>query len=140
MDHGEEVLGQLIITGGHSAEVLQLGKEPLDQVALAIEPSAEVGLRPPVRLGRDIGERSPLTERRPDAIGIVRLVRQHYRPGTNMVEQVVGCLAVMALPGGQAQSDREALPIDDRMDFGREPASGATETMISIPLFAVAAC
>ena len=46
----------------------------------------------------------------------------------------------MALSSGQAQSDREALPIDDRVDFGREPASGATETMISIPLFAVAAC
>jgi len=46
----------------------------------------------------------------------------------------------MALPGGQAQSDREALPVDDRMDFRREPASGTTETMISIPLFAVAAC
>ncbi|KQN07973.1 hypothetical protein ASE85_17225 [Sphingobium sp. Leaf26] len=57
-----------------------------------------------------------------------------------MVEQIVGSLSVMGLPNGQAQPDREALPIDDRMDFGREPASGTTETMISIPLFAVAAC
>ena len=46
----------------------------------------------------------------------------------------------MRLTGGQAKPDREALRIDDRVDFGREPASGATETMISIPLFAVAAC
>ena len=30
--------------------------------------------------------------------------------------------------------------IDDRVDFGRETASGTTETMISTPLFAVAAC
>lgn len=57
-----------------------------------------------------------------------------------MVEQAVSSLTVMALPGGQAQSDWETLPIDDRVDFGREPTSGATETMISIPLFAVAAC
>ena len=57
-----------------------------------------------------------------------------------MIEQTVGSLAIMALPGGQAQPDREALPVDDRVDFGREPASGTTETMISIPLFAVAAC
>ena len=57
-----------------------------------------------------------------------------------MIEQVVGSLPVMTLPGGQAQSDREALRIDDRVDFGREAASGATETMISIPFFAVAAC
>lgn len=57
-----------------------------------------------------------------------------------MVEQVVGSLAVMALPSGQAQPDRKTLPVDDRVDFGREAASGTTETMISIPLFAVAAC
>jgi hypothetical protein len=46
----------------------------------------------------------------------------------------------MTLPGGQAQPDREALPVNDRVDFGRKSASEATETMISIPLFAVAAC
>ena len=57
-----------------------------------------------------------------------------------MIEQIVGSLAIMALSSGKAQPDRKALPVDDRVDFGREPASGATETMISIPLFAVAAC
>lgn len=57
-----------------------------------------------------------------------------------MIEQTVGSLPIMALPGGQAQPNREALLVDDRVDFGREPASGTTETMISIPLFAVAAC
>lgn len=50
-----------------------------------------------------------------------------------MVEQITGSLDVMALSSGKAQSDRKTLPVDDRMDFGREAASGATETMISIP-------
>jgi hypothetical protein len=44
------------------------------------------------------------------------------------------------LAGGQAEPDREALGIDDGMDLGREATAGATETMISTPLFAVAAC
>lgn len=57
-----------------------------------------------------------------------------------MIEQFVSGLAVMSLTSGQAQPDRETLPIDDRVDFGGESASGTTETMISIPLFAVAAC
>ena len=57
-----------------------------------------------------------------------------------MIEQIVSGLAVVALPCGQAQPDRETLPVDDRVDFGRESTSGATETMISIPLFAVATC
>jgi hypothetical protein len=57
-----------------------------------------------------------------------------------VIEQIVGDLAIMCLPSGQAEPDREALRIDNRVDFGGEPASGATETMISIPFFAVAAC
>ncbi|SCZ20666.1 hypothetical protein SAMN03080610_00168 [Afifella marina DSM 2698] len=57
-----------------------------------------------------------------------------------MVEQCICGLSVMGLSCGQAKPDREALRIDDRVDFGREPASGTTETMISIPLFAFAAC
>ena len=57
-----------------------------------------------------------------------------------MIEQIVSGLAVMGLTSGQAQPDRETSRIDDRVDFGREPTSGTTETMISIPLFAVAAC
>ncbi|GGC16183.1 hypothetical protein GCM10011494_38860 [Novosphingobium endophyticum] len=92
------------------------------------------------RLWRDIGERPLLAERSPDAIRIVGLVSEHDGSSSHMVKQSVSRLPVVPLSSGQAQSDREALPVDNRVDFGREPASGATETMISIPLFAVAAC
>jgi hypothetical protein len=57
-----------------------------------------------------------------------------------VVEQFVGDLPIVRLPRRQAEPDRESLRIDDRVDFCRETAAGATETMISIPLFAVAAC
>src|SRR5262245_13398703 len=38
----------------------------------------------------------------------------------------------MCLACRQAESDREPLRINDRVDFGRKPASGATETMICV--------
>lgn len=119
MDHGEEVFGQLVVAGCDPAEVLQLREEPLDQVTLVIQPFAKVGFRPPAGPGRDIGERSFLAERCPDTIGVIRLIREDYRSGTNMVQQIVSGLAIMALPGGKFQSDREALPVHDRVDFGR---------------------
>ncbi|RAN31853.1 hypothetical protein HY11_06625 [Hyphomonas pacifica] len=131
MGHGEEVFGQLIVAGCDPAEVLRLGEEALDQVALAIQPFAKVRFRPPVGLGRDIGESSFLAERCSDTIGVIRLIREDYRSSTNMVQQIVSGLAIMALPGGKFQSDREALSVDDRVDFGRETASGATETISS---------
>ena len=46
----------------------------------------------------------------------------------------------MRLARRQAELDREPLDIDDPVDLGRETAPRATETMISTPLFRVAAC
>jgi hypothetical protein len=40
-----------------------------------------------------------------------------------VVEQRVGDLPVVRLPGGQPQPDREALRVDDDVDLGREPAA-----------------
>jgi len=111
-------------------EVLQLREEPFDKVSLAIQPCAEVWFRPPVNLGRDIGERPLLAERCPDTIGIVGLVRQNDRSSGNTIEQTVSDLSVMGLLSGRSQPDRKALPVDDRVGFGREPTSGATKTMI----------
>jgi hypothetical protein len=86
---------------------------------------------------RDIGERA-FAERRPDAVGIIGLIGQQYRSRTNMVQQAVSSLAVMALPSGQAQSDRKTLPIDDRVDFGRVRLGNDRDN--DLDPFAVAAC
>jgi hypothetical protein len=39
--HGEKIGGELVLARGDAAEVLQLGQELLDQIALAVEPLAE---------------------------------------------------------------------------------------------------
>jgi hypothetical protein len=59
----------------------------------------------------------------PDATGSVRLVCQHDGAWVKVVEQRVGDLSVVRLPGGQAEQDREALSVDDDVDFGREPTT-----------------
>ncbi|MCW2396651.1 hypothetical protein M2343_003067 [Sphingobium sp. B8D3B] len=120
--------------------MFEFGEEALDQIALTIEPLAEARLPLSIGFGRDIGRGALFLDQRADAISIVGFVGEHDRVGLKLVEQIVRDLAIMCLPSGQAEPDREALRINDRVDFGREPASGATETMISIPLFAVAAC
>ncbi|CCA90027.1 hypothetical protein PP1Y_Mpl511 (plasmid) [Novosphingobium sp. PP1Y] len=102
MDHGKEVFGQLVVSGGHPAEVFQLGEESFDQVALAVEPCAEIWFRPSVCLRRDIGKRSLLAECRPDMICIICFVGQHACSGGYVIEQVIGSFPVMALAGGQA--------------------------------------
>jgi len=46
----------------------------------------------------------------------------------------------MTLSCGQTRADREAAPVDERVDFGREPASGTTRDNDLDPFLAVAAC
>lgn len=40
----------------------------------------------------------------------------------------------------ELDEDRSALCVDEGVDFGREPASGTTQTAIDTPLLAVAPC
>jgi hypothetical protein len=120
--------------------VFELAEEALDQVALAVEPLGEARLPFAVGFCGNVGRGALLLDQRAEAISVISLVGQHDRAGAEMIEQLVGDLAVMRLAGGQAEPDREALRVDDGVDFGREPAARATETVISTPLFAVAAC
>lgn len=120
--------------------MLQLGEEAFDQVALAVEPLAEAGLPLAVSLRRDVGGSTLVLDQFADAVSVVGLVGQDDSARAEVVEQRVSDLSVMRLPCGQTEPDREPLRIDDDVDLGCEPASGATETMIWTPFFAVAAC
>ena len=103
--------------------MLQLGEEPLDEIALAIEALAEAGLPTPVTFGRDVGRGALVLDQLADAVGIISLVRQDDGARAEMVEQRVGDLAIVRLPGGQAEPDRETLRVDDDVDLRREPAA-----------------
>ena len=86
MDHSEEVGGELVVTGGDTAEVLQLGEEALDEVTLAVEPPAEAGFPAPVALGRDVGRCAVFLDQLSDAVGIIGLVGQHDDVRPELVE------------------------------------------------------
>lgn len=103
--------------------MLQLREEALDQVALAVEALAEAGFPAPVALRRDVGRGALVLDQLADAIGVIGFVGQHDGARAEMVEQGIGDLAVVRLPCGQAELDRETLRIDDDVDLGREPAA-----------------
>jgi hypothetical protein len=64
-----------------------------------------------------------LLDQCPDAAGVMGLIRQHDSARAEMVEQRFGNLPIMCLPGGQAETDREPLRVNDDVDFGRESAT-----------------
>ena len=95
----------------------------LDQVALAIEPLAEAELPAPVALGRDVGRGTLVLDQLADSVGVACLVSEHGGARPEMVEQRVGDLTVVRLPGGQAEPDWEALRVNDDVDLCCEPAA-----------------
>ena len=115
-------------------ERLELAEEPLDLIAFAIEGFTEAGFPLAVRLGRDVGHRALAFDQVADGVTVIRLVAQHDRARFESVEEYQRSGCVVRLACRQAEPDRETLPIDDRVDFGRETAPAATETMISTPL------
>ena len=126
--------------GGDAAEVLELAEEALDLVAFAVERPAEAGLPLAIGLGRNIGHRTLPFNQVTDATRVIGLVGEHDGARFEPVEQGQRGWCIVRLARCQAEPDGQALPVDDRVDLGRETAPRATETMISTPLFAVAAC
>jgi hypothetical protein len=115
-------------------------EEAFDKVALAVKRLAEAGFPFAVGLGRDVGHRALRLDQIADAIRVISLVGQNDGARIEAIEQAERSGPVVGLAGCQAEPDRETLGIDDGVDLCREAAAGATETMISPPLFAVAAC
>jgi hypothetical protein len=140
LGHGKEVLREFVIAGGDAPEVLELAEEALDQIAFAVEHLAEARFPFAIGFGRDVGNRALRLDQVSYAIGVISFVGEDDGSRIETVKQAERCRSVVGLTRRQTEPDREALGVDDRVDLGREPASGATETMISIPLFAVAAC
>ena len=74
------------MAGSDAAEVLQLREEALDQVALAVEALSEAGFPAPDALGRDVGRGALVLDQLANAIGVVRLIREHDGSRDKMVE------------------------------------------------------
>lgn len=74
-------------------------------------------------------------------IAVVASVSQHDTFARQRGKHVLGAFAVVCLPLGELQGDREAARIDERVDFGREPAAGTAHATASTAFFSpLAAC
>ena len=125
------------LSGGDAAEVFEFGEKSFDLIVLAVKAFAEAGLPFAVGLGRDVWHRALGFDQIADGVAVIGLVGEHSGARVEQ-RQRSGC--IVGLARSQAEPERETLPVDERVDLGREAAPGATETMISPPLFVVAAC
>jgi len=114
LDHGEKVGGELVVAGGDTAEVLQLGEEALDEVALAVEPLAEAGFPAPVALGRDVGRCALILDQLSDAVGMARVAEAWDRstaPGATSRSTISSASVRLQRLRLACRSDARLIPI-----------------------------
>ena len=122
-DGGEEVARDLLVSGGDRAKLLDLGKEVLDQMALAIKMTVIVARWGPVGSRRAHRGLARLRQRLKYAcIGVERLVADQGI-GLHRGQQVVGPDQVVCLAAGQEESDRVAQRVDQGVYLGAQSAA-----------------
>ena len=87
-----------------------------------------------VRLGRDDRFDRALFEAGDEAVGVVALVAEE-RARLDLGGQGFGLGDVVGLAAGEAQRERIAESIDDRMDLGRQTAARAADGLVFAVFF-----
>lgn len=119
-----------VVSRGDSSVVFEFVEEALDQVSLSIDPLAEREAGFSVALWRDDGPGAALIGKAADGISIIGSVGEEDRTFIKVVEQRQCFRAVMVLARRQVEADGPSFGIDDCMDFGRQPTSGAAHSTV----------
>ena len=135
---GEESRGELVVAGGDAAVALELLKEVLDEVALAVERLLvarglePIGARWNAGLYRALPQ--PLTER----IAVISFVA-HELSALYLAHGVFCSGNVRFLARAQQQRGWPASPVDRGVQLGVETALGPAHRLSSLPSRGIAA-
>jgi hypothetical protein len=138
MDEGEIAVGQFLEAGEDAPVGLHEAEQVLDLVALLVELPVGRALVDAAGSGRDHRQGSLGGDRLQDGVRVVGLVGDH-RLGREAVEQRQGLRGVALLPGGQAEGQRVAEAVGERVQLAGEAAARAAERWLACAFFAPAA-
>lgn len=111
------------MTGGDAAEVLQVGDEALDEVALAIEAVAEARFSSSVAPRRDVGHGALILDRIADAVRIIVLPASMMVRGPRWLSSVSATAIRRVYPAVGPSRAGRLRAVDNDMDTGCEPAA-----------------
>lgn len=86
------------------------------------------------------GAAPPVFDGAAQPVGIIGLVSQQDRPGSQSAEQVRSLGAVAGLAGGEREFEGQSASIDQGVDLRRQAAARAAHTAIRVAFFEFAAC
>lgn len=139
-DCGEEVPGELVVSGGDAPEMLELVEEALDEVALAVDGVVDRTLSLAIPLGWDVRPGAVLGDEIQDGLGVITSIGNRVGGRLQAFEQVGHGGLVGGLARGEQQFERQAVGIDHGVDLGAQSSTRTADGVIRAPFFPPAAC
>ena len=109
-----------------------------DEIALFVELAVVRDGLDAVDFGRDDGTHALLSHKGTDGIGVVALVGDNAL-GFLALQERDGLLAVGLFPSGEQEAQGASQAIAKQVDFGGQSATGSPQSLLTRPLFPVAA-
>ena len=133
---GQEVPGELVVSGGDAAPVLDATEVVLDLMASSVDALWAIGVPGGVAAAGNDGQGAFVGDLLAHFFAVVGLVGGdgQRRPGS--VQNLRNDLTVMDLPAGEDEVQRPAFAVDKRVDFRRSPATADADGLIFLPPFA----
>jgi hypothetical protein len=122
LDERKVVGRKLVVAGCHAPKMLDLIKEPLDQISGSIQIRAEADRLVAIAPRWSIGPSAPLVGECSDPLGVVASVRQQHRSRFQTREELACEPIVVCFASRQCELDRQAIRIDKRMNLTGQTA------------------
>lgn len=122
LDHGEEARAELVVACCYASELLEFVEEPLNQVALLVEPWREADRVLAVGFGWDVGPSALLRDHFTQPTSIIGFVGEHHLPFADITQQFRRRLNFVGLPGCDGKPDWQTITIGQSMDFRSKTA------------------
>ena len=130
-----------VIACGNGTIMLDFVEEALNEIAALVGARTERRRVEPMIERTNVGDRALGCDLGAERVTVVAAIGQQDAFARQCHEHVLGAFAVVGLTFSQLQRDREPERIDEGVDFGRKPATGAAHATTSTAFFSpFAAC
>lgn len=127
--------------GGDGAIVFELVEEALDAASKLVGEWTEDRWVYPVRLRADVGVGTLALDLSAQSIAVVAAICEQHAIFSEQSKHSGGMRSVVRLAFGQLDLDGQPERVDERVDFGRKPAAGASHATTAATFFSpFAAC
>lgn len=135
MNSGQEIPGELVVSGSYPAEVLEPAEAAFDDVSALVGAPVEGMEGNSVGFIRDDGLGAAVNDFAAKVVAVIPFVCKERAHGRRECQNI-GCRCdVGILAWGQMQDYRPAKRIAQRMDFCRATSARAADRLIVLPPF-----